>query len=271
MTILITGVTGLVGSRLLPRLLASGHRCRVLLRTGRSAPTGVEGIVGDLFEPASLVSAVQGVSVIIHLAAVFRTREDALIWKSNLDGACNLIAAAANNAPDARFVLASTSNVYGRNQARPGQEDDAVDPPEAYPASKVAAERALRESGLKWTILRLPFVYGDGDGHLAALPDHVAAAGWHPALRMSTIHHRDVATAMELALAGATDGRVVNLGDDCPASMLELAALAGARLAGSTQPLDEPWAMQVDTTLARRLGFRPTVRTVYQAHDEGLL
>lgn len=271
MTVLITGATGLVGSRLLRRLLEAGQDCRTLVRGPKSIPAGAQAVEGDLFDPASLARAVEGVSAIIHLAAVFRTTDEALIWKSNLDGARNLIAAASTHAPNARFVLASTSNVYRRDQARPGRESDAVAPPQAYPASKIAAEQALRESGLTWTVLRFPFVYGDGDAHLADLPGHARAANWHPAMRMSTLHHRDVATAVGLALDGRCDGRVVNLADDGPASMLDLVALGGGEMTGSAEPLAEPWALQVDTALARSLGFRPTIRSVFHAAEQGLL
>ena len=271
MTILITGATGLVGTRLLPRLLSDGHACRAMVRGARTLPAGVEAVEGDLSDPLSLARIVGGVTAIIHLAAVFRTTDDALIWKSNLDGTRNLIAATRSHAPGARFILASTSNVYDKEQPRPGHESDAVNPAQAYPASKVAAEQALRESGLSWTILRFPFVYGDGDGHLAALPEHAVAAKWHPAMRMSTIHHQDIATAFSLALEGRFDGRVVNIADDLPASMRDLIALGGGKMAASAEPLADPWAMQVDTSLARSLGFHPTIRTVFQAADEHIL
>ena len=271
MTILLTGATGLVGVRLLPRLLAAGHDCRALVRGGKPIPDDVKSIEGDLFDPPSLASALAGVSAVIHLAAVFRTQDESLIWKSNLDGTRNLIAAVRDHAPHARFILASTSNVYAKDQPRPGREDDPVNPLQAYPASKVAAEQALRDSGLTWAVLRFPFVYGDGDGHLAALPTHVLTANWHPAQRMSTIHHRDIATAMALALTGTMDARVVNIADDVPASMFELIALGGGSMDASAEPLASPWAMQVDGALARTLGFRPTIRTVYQAAQENLL
>ncbi len=273
MTILVTGVTGLVGARLLPRLMAAGHHCRALMRTGRTAPDGVEVAAGDLLDGASLAAAVSGVSAVIHLAAVFRTPDEALIWKNNLDGTRNLIASVRAHAPEARFILASTSNVYASDQLRPGREDDVVDPARAYPASKVAAEKELRDSGLTWSVLRFTFVYGDGDRHLEEMPGRIAAGNmtFHPAQRMSTIHHRDIATAMLLALDGAMDGHVVNISDDLPASMFELIALGGGRLDASTEPLTDPWRLQVDGTLARSLGFRPVVRTVYQAAEENLL
>ena len=79
MTILVNGVTGLVGARLLPRLVEAGGSCRVLVRGGKVVPPGVTAVEGDLLDPASLVPAVVGVSAIIHLAAVFRTPDNDLI------------------------------------------------------------------------------------------------------------------------------------------------------------------------------------------------
>jgi nucleoside-diphosphate-sugar epimerase len=271
MTILVTGATGLVGERLVPRLVEAGEDCRILVRPGKTAPAGVQAVQGDLFDPASLANAVTGVSAIVHLAAVFRTQDADLIWKSNLEGTRSLIAAVKTNARAARFVMASTSNVYNKNSARPGRETDAVEPAEAYPASKIAAEEALRESGLNWAVVRFPFVYGDGDGHLEMLPKHLDAFGFHPANRMSTIHHRDIATAMKLALAGTFDRRIVNIADEAPTTIYELVKLVGENMSPSSEPMPNPWHLHVDGSLARTLGFQPTVRTVYQAEQEGLL
>lgn len=271
MTVLVTGATGLVGARLLPRLIEAGLECRVLLRDGRKAPPGVAVAEADLRDPGSLLPAVEGVSAIIHLAAVFRTADTDLVWSSNLQGTRNLIAAAQARAPAARFILASTSNIYDADSPRPGRETDAADPQQAYPASKLAAERALRDSGLTWAVQRFGFVYGDGDGHLEELPGLVARFGLHPALRMSLVHHRDIATAMRLALSGAMDGRVVNIADDAPTSIYELVALAGGAMEPSAAPLEHPWRLQVDGALGRRLGFRPVVRTIHQAVQDRLM
>jgi len=271
MTVLVTGATGLVGARLLPRLCKAGLTCRALMRGGNNAPAGAEPVQADLLDPASIPKAVTGVSAIIHLAAVFRTADEDLIWKSNLEGTRNLIAAARTHAPNARFILASTSNVYDADTARPGRDDDAVQPRQAYPASKLAAENLLRESGLTWTIHRFGFVYGDRDGHLEELPRLVANFKMHPAQRMSLVHHRDVATAMELALTGAMDGHIVNIADDAPTTLYELAGIAGGTLEPSSEPLANPWRLHMDISLARSFGFRPTVRTVQQAVEEHLM
>ncbi|WP_337271033.1 NAD-dependent epimerase/dehydratase family protein [Oryzifoliimicrobium ureilyticus] len=271
MAVLITGVTGLVGARLLPRLVEADVECRALVRSGNAVPAGVTAFEGDLFDRLILQQAVEGVTDIIHLAAVFRTQDTDLIWKSNLGGTQNLIDAAKSHAPAARFILASTSHVYGTNGGHPGREDDAVDPKFAYPASKVAAEKALQESGLNWAVIRFPFVYGDRDGHLEELPKHAIAGKWHPAKRVSTIHHRDIATAMRLALDGVFDGRIVNIADEAPTSIYELARLVGEKLEPSADPLEHPWHLHADASLARSLGFRPHVRTVYQAVQEQIM
>ncbi len=271
MTILLTGATGLVGARLLPRLIEAGFDCRALVRDVKNVPAGVSTVTGDLVDPATLAGAMEGVSAIVHLAAVFRTQDTDLIWKINVEGTRNLIAAAKAHAPQARFIMASTSNIYDIGSARPGREDDAVDPQHAYPASKLVAENELRQSGLTWSIQRFGFVYGDGDGHLESLPRLVMNANWHPAQRMSMIHHRDIATAVTLALTGAMDGQIVNIVDDAPTSIYELTEIVGDTMEPSAAPLANPWRLHVDGALARRLGFNPVVRTVQQALQHRLL
>ncbi len=202
---------------------------------------------------------------------MFRTQDTDLIWKSNLEGTRNLIAAAREHAPEARFIMASTGNVYDRNCTHPSREDDEVHPEQAYPASKIAAEKLLRESDLNWSIIRLPFVYGDGDGHLQALPGYVKPFGFHPAHRMSTVHHRDIATAMGMALDGQFDRRIVNISDEAPTTIYELVRLVGGTMDDSADPVPDPWFLHMDRSFARSLGFQPKVRTVHQAAQEGLL
>lgn len=271
MTVLITGATGLVGARLLPRLVEAGVSCRALVRSGKAPPEGVDQVVGDILDPASLAAAVEGVSAIIHLAALLRTPDSDEIWKVNRDGTRNLIDAAKAHAPDARFIMASTGLVYNADSPRPAREDDGCAPKMPYPASKLAAEELLMESGLNWSIQRFGFVYGDGDDHMAMLPKLAGMFKWHPANKLSMIHHRDIATAMTLALAGAMDGRIVNIVDEAPTTIYELTGIAGDPMEPAGEPVSNPWFGHLDGNLARRLGFRPVVRTVYQSAEEGTL
>jgi nucleoside-diphosphate-sugar epimerase len=271
MKLFVTGGTGLVGARLLPRLRDAGHDCRALVRPGRELPPGVTRVEGDLLDAAPLSSALAGVDAVIHLAALFRTDDVAAIHQVNLDGTRNLISAARAGAPDARFVMASTSNVYADVGPHPAREDDPTEATDAYPVSKIAAEAELRTSGLKWSILRFGFVYGEGDGHIDALPRLAPRMGLHPAQALAVVHHRDVARMVELALTGAADARIVNVVADAPATVAELMAIAGEPMPSSDDPLAHPWAGHVDAALARTLGFRVTVPTVYDAQRDGLL
>ena len=70
--ILVTGATGYVGGRLVPRLLESGYRVRCLVRDparlqGRPWLDQVEIAGGDALESGTLVNAMQGVSVAYYL------------------------------------------------------------------------------------------------------------------------------------------------------------------------------------------------------------
>ena len=271
MTILVTGGTGLVGSRLLQRFVDAGVDCRALVRPGKKVPAGATTVEGDLLDADSLRQAVEGVSAIVHLAAVFRTQKEDDIWRANLEGTRNLIAAAKAYAPQARFLMASTGLVYDADASHPGREEDTTHPTLAYPASKIAAENELRQSGLNWSILRLGFVYGDGDGHLASVPPLAARFKWHPAKTFSLVHQRDVAGAVELALTGAMDGHIVNVCDDAPTSLFEMAKVAGSPIDPSAEPLTNPWMGRMDGSRLRSLGFQVTVPTLYQAAHQGIL
>jgi len=105
------------------------------------------------------------------------------------------------------------------------------------PASKIEAENELRKSGLNWSILRLPFVYGDKDGHLESVPEMLAGMKWHPAQKLSVLHHADIATAFEHALTGAMDGLVVNIADEAPLTIYEIAQIVGFAYESSSEPL----------------------------------
>ncbi|MFF4770750.1 NAD-dependent epimerase/dehydratase family protein [Streptomyces sp. NPDC001255] len=272
MTVLITGGTGLVGTRLLPRLIAAGVDCRVLVRgADAKVSAGATLVQGDILDPDSLKAAVEGVDAVVHLAAVLRTPDPALITRVNVEGTRNLIAAARAHAPGARVVMASTGLVYGNDLTWPAREDDPTTATRPYPASKIEAEAALRASGLNWSVLRFAFVYGDGDGHLQSAPGLLANWKTHPAQGLSLVHQRDIATAVQLALSGAFDGHTVNVADEAPTTIQEIAALVGADYIPSNEPLANPWAGRMDATLARGLGFHVSVPTVYQAARDGIL
>ncbi|RZU64702.1 uncharacterized protein YbjT (DUF2867 family) [Microterricola gilva] len=71
-SVLVTGATGYIGGRLVPRLLDAGHRVRVLARSAdklRDVPwrNRVEVMEGDLLNPADVASACEGCEVVVYL------------------------------------------------------------------------------------------------------------------------------------------------------------------------------------------------------------
>jgi nucleoside-diphosphate-sugar epimerase len=217
MKILLTGATGKVGSRLAKRLAERGDSVRALVRdaarAGELLGKRVELVKGDLLDPDSLAVAVRGVDAVVHCAAFFRGATAEQAQAVNDLGSQNL-ARAARAAGVKRFIFTSTGLVYGSNGGRPAREDDPCTPTAAYPVSKLAAERfLLAQEGLDVRVLRLPFVYGDGDPHIQeAIP---MMRGFPPAQRMSLGHHADIAQAVACVLAAPSPAhRIYNVVDD---------------------------------------------------------
>jgi nucleoside-diphosphate-sugar epimerase len=281
MTVLVTGATGRVGSRFVPRLLRQAPPVRILVRDPvRAEPLGrlgAELAVGDLRDPGTLEQALKGVETIVHLGAAFRGVPDEEAVTVN-HTATVALAESALRAGVGRFVYASTTRVYGPGRGRPASEADELAPPgQAYPASKVAAEEALlrlhRTEGLPLRIARLAFVYGEGDPHLAE--SLLWARDWPLHKRLHMVHHADVGQALlRLVQANGVDGQIYNVADDAPVTALELLDLNREPAAdeAASRTLDDPWEGIVDTAKIRReLGFRPVHPTVHTAKDAGTL
>jgi nucleoside-diphosphate-sugar epimerase len=262
MKILVTGATGKVGSRLARRLAQRGDRVRALVRDRSRAADlsggGIELVDGDLLDPASLAPAVRGVDAVVHCAAFFRgaTPEQA---RAVNDLGTQHLAAAARAASVQRFVFTSTGLVYGSTGGSLASEDTPCAPTAAYPVSKLAAERFLLAlEGLDARVLRLPFVYGDGDAHIAeAVP---MMRGFPPAHRMSLGHHVDVAQAVARLLdAPSPAHRIYNVVDDEAPDLATLFASVGEPPpSGSQAELARGFDAALDGRRIRDdLGFAP--------------
>ncbi|MET3877776.1 NAD-dependent epimerase/dehydratase family protein [Chitinophaga sp. OAE865] len=277
MKILVTGATGKVGSRFVPRLIAKGYDVTILVRDASKALPGAKVVVGDLYDPGTLPQAVAGMNAVIHLAALFRTfTDDEGIVRTNHTGTVAL-AQAALAAGVKRFVFVSTSNVYSSGYGHPAKEDDIlnINDPRAYSSSKIAAEQALLNMDLDVRILRLGFVYGDNDPHIAEIMPILKKWGRHPGSRMHMVHHLDVAQGLFLLLQqDGLNGEIFNIVDDAPITLYELAASEGKekeifdRVEG---PLEDPFEGIINAGKIRKIGFRPLVPSFYVARDLDIL
>jgi nucleoside-diphosphate-sugar epimerase len=282
MKILVTGATGKVGSRFVPRLLAKGYQVNILVRDASKADSlrdlGATLFVGDLFDESTLVPAVAGVDAVVHLAALFRTFTDNEgIVKTNHAGTIAL-ANAAITAGVSKFIFVSTGNVYGSGYGHPAKEDDVVNINDvrAYAASKIAAEQELLKMDLDVTVLRLGFVYGDKDPHIAEILPYLKMLKRHSGSRMHMVHHLDVAQALILLLkADGLRGEIFNIADDAPISLFELVESVGKAsdiFEAEEGALADPFEGILDVEKLRRtFGFRPLVPSYYVARDLDIL
>jgi len=145
----ITGATGFVGSAVLAAALAEGHQVRALTRRPQAAQDGVTWIAGYLAKPEALADLCEGADAVIHVAGLTNTPDIAEFETANVGGTIAVIAAMrAKNVK--RLVFVSSLS------AREPQLS-------AYGASKARAEQVVEASGLDWTTVRPPGVYGPRD------------------------------------------------------------------------------------------------------------
>lgn len=150
MTLALTGGTGFVGQATLDAIERQGLSARALARTvPKDARKGVEWIGGSLADRAALVRLMEGAEAVIHIAGLTSTLDSTAFEAANVTGTLALIEV-AKTAGVPRFVF--VSSLAAR---RPDLS--------AYGASKARAEKIVAASGLDWTIVRPPGVYGPRD------------------------------------------------------------------------------------------------------------
>ncbi|MFE5138995.1 NAD-dependent epimerase/dehydratase family protein [Streptomyces fagopyri] len=284
MLILVTGATGQVGRRFVPRLLQSaapGDEVRVLVRDasrgGTFAGLGAQVVVGDLRDAEVLGKATAGADAVVNVAAAFRGVPDDEARAVNRDAAVELGRAAVASGVR-RFVQVSTGLVYGAGRGRALVESDETIPGAhlwgAYPESKWEAERALGDlEGLDdLRIGRLPFVYGDGDPHLVDVMEW--APNWPAMQRLHMGHHVDVAQGLTRLLYSPGAHGVYNIADEAPMTTVDLFDLHGLPVPQEAYDKEaaDPWHSVMSTTRIRHeLGYRPLVPSVWTAREAGLL
>ena len=153
--IAITGATGFVGQALVDRALEAGLEVRALARREQAKRKGVTWVQGDLANPRALARLMKGAEAVIHVAGVVNAPDAAGFEAGNVEGTLSTIEA-ARKAGVPRFVCVSSLSAR-----EPGLSD--------YGASKAKAEKLVKASGLDWTIVRPPAIYGPRDKEILEL------------------------------------------------------------------------------------------------------
>jgi nucleoside-diphosphate-sugar epimerase len=302
---LVTGAGGYLGRHLLDSLLADGVPVRALVhsdwKVDELAERGVELVLGDVTEPATLTGLADGVETVFHLVGGGTAgRIDP--FELNTAGTRHMVEA-CRGADLGAFVYPSSSTVYGR-QSEPVDENSDVEPRFDYARSKVEAEKLLlaaAEGGFPAKIARLAAVYGPespmfsidalerGNMRLIGEGDNM----------ISVIYLDDAIRALRALAERGRAGEIVCLGDDEPVQFYTfhntLAQLLGAppversslrrvqviiglvkfmaRISGRTPPLTEA-VVEMSTLNVRmrngRMKAELGVELQYPTYREGL-
>lgn len=263
MLTLVTGATGFVGGAVVRTLCRAGFPVRALVRPGRDyrplEALGVEMLVGDLRDAASLQRALQGCRCVFHVAADYRlwAPDAASMYATNVEGTRALMEAALA-AGVARIVYTSSVATLGLPfQGGAGDEDTPVtlqDMIGPYKRSKFLAEATVRRlvatQGLPAVIVNPATVIGAGDWQPTPTGRMIvrAAAGRMPAYvdtGLTLVNVEDVAHGHLLALQRGRVGERYILGGE----NLSLQAILGhiATLVGRPAPR---WRLPYGAALA---------------------
>lgn len=302
MQILVTGAAGFIGSHIVERLLEGGHAVTGLDSFHPYYPSAVKRanlapslaherfrlLEGDIRNREHVESALAGCQAVIHMAGLAGVRpsvDNPLPYMDvNINGTALLVDLARRSGVQ-RFLLASTSSVYGNTTRTPFREDDpALDPVSPYGASKRAAELIAHSiaglSGMSLTALRLFTVYGPRQRPemaihrfvrltLAGKPIPVYGDG---AMARDYTYISDIVDGIVGALTPREPAATLNLGGAHPVLLTDLIARV-SRACGREAIVDrlpeqpgDVKATSADIARARAaIGFEPKVSL-----DEGL-
>ena len=264
MKLAITGGTGFVGSHVIDAATAGGHQVAALARRDMPGKDGVTWVRGDLEKSSALRALVDGADAVIHIAGVINAPDAAGFERGNAGGTLAMLAAATAGGVR-RFV--HVSSLAAREPKL-----------SLYGSSKARAEELVRRSGLDWSIVRPPAVYGPGDKETLEL-FRMAKRGLvviPPDGRLSVIHVGDVAQLLlSLAAPSAPANMVIEADDAHPRgwSHREFAWLLGDAVGTRPAIVSSPaillrLAARTDRLLRGRRAKLTPDRAAYFSHPD---
>lgn len=175
--VLVTGGAGFLGSNLATRLTKWGARVTILDRVTPEVEAVDRAIEGDVLDPETVEGAVKDQEYVFHMAGKLGVEKildipyDVL--EVNLQGTAALLKASLGHGVK-RFVLASSSEIYGDPKRIPIAETDDKSPISTYGVSKLAAEAYCeayhQQLGLPTTCVRFFNAFGPGQKERFVIP-----------------------------------------------------------------------------------------------------
>lgn len=284
-SVLVTGGAGFVGSHLAAALT---DHCEVTVlddcSTGdpENVPEGADLRRGDVRDPVDLGTAMRGVDVVFHQAALAdaraSTRSPVEGHRRTASGTVKVLDAARRE--DVRVVTASSAAVYGRPDTLPIRESDRKTPTTPHGTDKLAADQYTRRFadryGMETVALRYFDVYGParaggsggcvvGEFFDRARSGDVLVVEGDGTQTRDFVHVSDVVRATLLAATTDATGRAYNVGSGTGTAVRAVAERV-TRLVGSDSRIvyDEPRDGAVDHSRAAlgrarsQLGYEPT-------------
>jgi UDP-glucose 4-epimerase len=178
MSWLVTGGAGYIGAHVVLALLTAGEEVVVLddLSTGTRERVAPEArfVEGTLLDPATVASALEGVTGVVHIAAKKQVGESVAdplhYYRENVDGLLTLLEGCRTRGID-RFLFSSSAATYGMPDVDLVTEDTPTSPLSPYGETKLVGEWLLRDCtrayGLRATSLRYFNVAGAASPELA--------------------------------------------------------------------------------------------------------
>lgn len=291
MRVLVTGGAGFIGATLVRRLVASGHRVRVLdnLSTGDAAHlAGVDAelVKGDIRDADALDDAMRGITAVVHLAAagsvIGSVQDPVANFEANVLGTFRVLDA-ARRAGVMNVVQASTGGALIGDATPPVSERSLPKPISPYGASKLAGEgyahAFAKTYGIRTVAIRFGNVYGPwcarkrgvinvffealhSGAPLVIYGDGTASRDY--------VHVDDIASALLLALENerVPGGTVLHAASGVETTVTELADLCRRAAGKPGHPIEyrPKRAGEVGRNFAsydlahELLGYTPTVR-----------
>lgn len=167
MRIFITGGFGNIGRNTIDALLAMPEQHEVIALSADAGDAAlikkwgarVTVVKGDLRDASPWAAKVSGADVVVHLAFVIPPAawaDPVGAEATNVGGTKALVAAVKQHAPTARFLFASSMDVFGvtTHLPPPRRVTDPISATDVYVGHKIQCEQLVRESGLTWAIVR---------------------------------------------------------------------------------------------------------------------